>query len=75
MQQYGYALEKLWEATHCLVGDGTINERLGGAYTLLLRLKSELDFLPATVRYARFVECRRSSASLSNAAERRVIRI
>jgi hypothetical protein len=38
MRKYGYAQEKLWEAVHSLVGDGSIGDRLGYARDTLLRL-------------------------------------
>ena len=39
MRKYGYAQEKLWEAVHSLVGDGSIGDRLGYARDTLLRLR------------------------------------
>lgn len=49
MQQYSYALQKLWEAIYVLVGDGPIRDRLGYAFILLLTLQPEHD-LPEHLR-------------------------
>jgi hypothetical protein len=44
MEEYGYAREKLWAALDTLVGDGTIQYRLGNALTQLVRLRPKEDF-------------------------------
>lgn len=47
---YDYAREKLWQAIHSLVGEGSIQERLAGAAMVLTRLHRPDEDLPEHLR-------------------------
>jgi hypothetical protein len=48
-ERWGSSRKKVWEAVNALVGDGSMRERLGYAFTLLAQLQPDRD-LPEDLR-------------------------